>query len=120
MERPLVTVGFGGLAGLLFIIYAIFFLSPEVPRNVYLFAAGLQVFLTCLLTVAIRLISNWLRRPTGRQMRLRRILVLSFVGALLPSLYLVLKILGVQSLTNTTLLVILIATTLLYLFKNNQ
>ena len=53
-------------------------------------------------------------------MRLRRILVLSFVGALLPSLYLVLKILGVQSLTNTTLLVILIATTLLYLFKNNQ
>lgn len=119
MERPIQTISFTGAASLAVLAYLASFSSPENLRNAWLFTIFLQIFLTSLLSLSIYFLKKRLIGAEKRP-RIRRILGFAFAASLLPTFYLSLKILSVLSPLNLVLLIVLIATLLFSILKNNQ
>ncbi len=119
MERPILTISFTGAVSLAVLTYLVSSSSPENLRNAWLLILFLQIFLTSLLSLLIYFLKKKLTRG-GKRPRIRRILVFSSATSLLPTLFLSLKTLSVLTPLNLVLLIILIATLLFSILKNNQ
>lgn len=122
MERPILTIIAAALTSLGLITYTVIYLPPENFLNLGIFIILLLIFLTMVLTIIIyfsrkKLDGNRVETP---KIKARKILLVSFTLALLPSLYLSLKALGALSFVNVSLLIILIVSALIYILRNNQ